>query len=1368
VRKKKGVEDQDENSPSPHAGCESVGGVEGEKLSTSLVTGRSDGETKKKLKGKEVAMRQETQWWGFSELLGVNLERAEVGMNSEVACPTPPLRPQTVNHSKKGRKAMRSKAMVWVLLIAALSLFPFCSIRASAASQERYASEDDLMEVMFAQDSKVRMRGDKLVDLSTNALAGVDRVLAKSTTIRWQRICDLPEERLDQIHSRGELNTGKSLYNLNNIYRLRIGKGADIWELSRELEKLPGIIYARPVPKPIPCPLPPPYESQQGYLDSATAAASGIDAEYAWKQPGGKGAGVTVCDVEYGWKDHSDLSKLSGSQINPYSFYWPANADTFHGTAVLGEMVSDSNYYGTSGICFGASLKTCATYYGTPSWNVAGAITMSIAALSAGDVMLIEQQWDYGDPNTAHPDLIPIEWWGSAYPDTQSYNPVYVAIENAIASGIHVVECGGNGGAPTAMVGYDTDNLTWYGNSGAIIVGAGGAYSGGTYPEGNLEKLNFSSYGSRFDLQGWGENVVTTGYGNLYSSDGVNYYYTNSFAGTSSAAAVVAGAVACCVGFGKTQGWSASALTPGFIRDVLVATGTPQVNPGTGHIGPRPDLRAAFARLGTFADVTSGPLGDMDGSGFGVAWGDYDNDGDQDIYLSCPGNPNHLLRNDGSGVFTDVTGIAGSGLGDNGYTYGTAWGDYDNDGDLDLYIAKSNTYNVLFTNNGDGTLSYLGATMPDSRSSACVAWADYDNDGFLDMYVANTGDYSNRNTLYHNEGGVAFADSTSGVMGNTDYGSGMAWGDYDNDGDMDLYLANDGQANKLFRNDGGVFVDVTAWPLNDAGQGKAVDWGDYDNDGDLDLYLGNTMGNNKLFRNNGGGSFSDVTPALLANLWGTYAASWVDYDNDGDLDLFAVDYGSRSKLFRNDGGGTFTDATGGVLTKTYWCYAAAWADYDQDGDLDLFLGNTQGQSNALLQNQVSSGNHWLHLNLVGTVSNQAAIGARARLVANGVSQIREVSGGSAYCSQNSLTVEFGLGSATQADSLIIRWPSGLVDTLTSLAVDRVLTIYEGGSSRGDANGDGVVNVGDAIYILNYLYRGGAAPSPFWTGDANSDGVVDIADAIYILNYLYRGGPAPCSRHTGNYPTETAKLRGFSGEAEIALTPASGSSVGNSEGTSLLSGESDGISEIAVVSKFDREVAGVHLEIEYDPDQVTILEPALTPLTQNLQFFAGSEEGLLKMGMVDLSGRNVLPAGEAILVNLQAKGRDLSSIRIKEAKLIGTDAMPLNVRIKAELSSQTAGESTPQTFRLAQNYPNPFNPTTSISYTLPRDVHVRLCVYNVLGQKVAQLVDEPQTAGYKTVWWNGTGQHGDQVASGVYFYRLEAEQFSEVRKMMLVK
>ena len=457
-------------------------------------------------------------------------------------------------------------------------------------TSQPYACEEDLIEVMFVWDSRVRLRRGALVDLAANALDGVDEVLQRLAWFEWYRICDVPEERLDEIQSAGEANTGEPVYNLNNIYRLGIPKGLDIWAVSKELEALPGIILARPVPKPVPLPTPPNYASCsgdtcQGYLRSASSTPVGIDADYAWTEIGGDGTGVTVCDLEYSWNyDHADITKAVGSQINS-NVSDPLNDDN-HGTAVIGQLVSDNNGWGTTGICHGASLRTCGTYYGDPpSWNVSGAMAVAIATLSAGDVILLEQQWWYDGPGPEPRQYIPIEWWLDYSPNPQSNNGVYAAIVNAVSNGIHVVEAGGNGNV-------NTDLLTWFGNSGAIIVGAGGAYPGGTWPEGDLQRLSFSSYGSRFDLQGWGEDVVTTGYGDLYSAGGVDSSYTKRFSGTSSASPIVAGAVACCVGFYKAN--KATPPYPTRLRTILKDTGTPQVTPPSGNIGPRPDLRAAF------------------------------------------------------------------------------------------------------------------------------------------------------------------------------------------------------------------------------------------------------------------------------------------------------------------------------------------------------------------------------------------------------------------------------------------------------------------------------------------------------------------------------------------------------------------------------------------------------------------------------------------------------------------------------------------------------------------------------------------------------------------------------------------------------
>lgn len=467
-----------------------------------------------------------------------------------------------------------------------LSVFPQSDGENSGGlSIQPYLCEEDWIEVMFISESKVRLRNGTLVDLSTQALQGTNPILNALEWHHWYRFTEVPESTIDDWEVNGERNTGEDIYNLNNIYRLQIPKGKDIWKICENLEALPGIYLARPVPKPVIPPIPPSYQTNQGYLNPASNNPSGVDALYAWTQTGGTGTGVTICDLEYSWNyNHADVTKAVGSQINtnvsdPFG-------NTNHGTAVIGELVANNNGWGTTGISYGSNLKTCGTYYGlpSPSWNVPGAIAVAIANLNAGDIILLEQQWDYSPTGGGY--YIPIEWWMNYAPSAQTNNGVYAAIVNAIANGIHVVEAGGNGS-------FDTGTLTWFGNSGAIIVGAGGAYSGGTWPEGNLQKLSFSSYGPRFNLQGWGENVVTTGYGDLYSAEGINYYYTSTFSGTSSASPIVAGALACAEGY-YLANISATPPTPSYMRTHLVNWGTPQITPPNGNIGPRPNIQAAI------------------------------------------------------------------------------------------------------------------------------------------------------------------------------------------------------------------------------------------------------------------------------------------------------------------------------------------------------------------------------------------------------------------------------------------------------------------------------------------------------------------------------------------------------------------------------------------------------------------------------------------------------------------------------------------------------------------------------------------------------------------------------------------------------
>jgi hypothetical protein len=372
-----------------------------------------------------------------------------------------------------------------------------------------------------------------------------------------------------------------------------------------------------------------------------------------------------------------------------------------------------------------------------------------------------------------------------------------------------------------------------------------------------------------------------------------------------------------------------------------------------------------------------------------------------------------------------------------------------------------------------------------------------------------------------------------------------------------------------------------------------------DNDGFLDLFVA-TNGNqlNRLFRNLGGGTFSEIlaNPITLTSTY-SVGASWVDFDNDGDLDLFVGNgfgpsSGTRQQndLYINDGAGVFTPDSGhAVVTDSGWSYGSAWGDYDSDGDVDLMVARWQFESenNTLYRNDTGSLNNWIHVDLVGIASNNTAIGARVRAFAtvggSPVWQMREVSAQPGYCVQNSPIVEFGLGDAAVVDTLEITWPSGLVETFTTLGINQSIRMVEGtglcggldsdrdgwvdsgqvglacaqdncadvynpsqtdgdGDGWGDAcdncpsisnpgqeddNGNGVGNacdlvVGDAnndgnftssdvIYLVNHVFKGGPAPIPDpIVGDVNCSASLTSSDIIYMVNFVFKGGPPPCS------------------------------------------------------------------------------------------------------------------------------------------------------------------------------------------------------------------------------------------------------------------
>ncbi len=444
----------------------------------------------------------------------------------------------------------------------------------------------DRVVVKFRDSYSVRLQAGKLVDRKGGSIAGIEPIVYEYVTFsnlkRLFRVA--PEDRLEQARTVLQLQSKHELADLNNYYEITVTSVAEAEALVNRLNKLDivEIAYVEPSPEPA-GDIDPPTPDYQPNQDYREAAPSGIDADYANTLPGGDGAGVTIVDIEGAWQEtHEDLDKavgglIGGVELNDISW-------RNHGTAVIGELIAGDNGYGVTGICPVADIRMVSI----GSISTAAALYIAIDSLEAGDVILIElhapgPHYDF----QSRPDqlgYVCMEYWQANYD----------AIQYAWAKGITVVEAAGNGAEnfdDTTIYGALFD--TTYRNSHAIIVGAG-------YPAASLNsrwRQDFSNYGERVNLQGYGSGVYTTGYGGLFDGNGdENQYYTAAFSGTSSASPIVTGAVACLQGYYKAT-YGGVPMTSDQIRDVLVATGSPQMGDTTEHIGPLPDLQAAIATL---------------------------------------------------------------------------------------------------------------------------------------------------------------------------------------------------------------------------------------------------------------------------------------------------------------------------------------------------------------------------------------------------------------------------------------------------------------------------------------------------------------------------------------------------------------------------------------------------------------------------------------------------------------------------------------------------------------------------------------------------------------------------------------------------
>ena len=539
----------------------------------------------------------------------------------------------------------------------------------------------------------------------------------------------------------------------------------------------------------------------------------------------------------------------------------------------------------------------------------------------------------------------------------------------------------------------------------------------------------------------------------------------------------------------------------------------------------------------------------------GAAWLDYDNDGWLDLYLANGCNQNNgLFRNNGDGTFTDVAADAGvtNGRGTNGVIAA----DIDNDGFPDIFLTGEGGYQgscvrpvVLYHNNGDGTFSDITESSnivgPVTQFSA--AMADIDNDGFLDLFITGSGAQGGDgppNRLYHNNGNLTFSDISASSGVDTDRGACAAFfSDVNNDGFVDLHVANcvpfwPPTPNELFINNGDLTFEDRAveFGLEAGGYWMGVAPGDYDNDGDIDHFVTN-LGNgfarfHALYRNNGDNTYTNVAgQAGAANFEFGWGATMTDFDNDGYVDIFFAGAcpafmigpgaGNPGTMLFNRGDGTFANHTSDMPTNlaSRSTSGVAAGDYDNDGFMDIVVAADAYRDDPggpTIFHNLGNDNHWLTIKLRGTVSNRDAVGARVRVTAGGMTRTKEVYAGMSFLSQDSMWLTFGLGSSDSVETVEVRWPRGLVETIKDVPSDQAITLVEGENSGGcvrdpewvcdgDVDGDGQVNPVDSGLVQASF--GSADEQDLCNYDVDCDGQINPVDSG-IVQSLFGTCPAP--------------------------------------------------------------------------------------------------------------------------------------------------------------------------------------------------------------------------------------------------------------------
>lgn len=1211
---------------------------------------------------------------------------------------------------------------------------------------------------------------------------------------KWRRMPDAPKETIDRMRLTAQINLGREIANLNNYFILTVPPGVNTEQWLDQLNALPEVEIALPLPLPMPSPVPPSYQNLQGYLNSAT---DGIDANYAWTLPGGTGSNTTICDLEYSWNlNHQDLPTGIATWIpTGYTASEPGgntcanNACINHGTAVLGEIVSLNNGWGTTGAANGANIAVAPVFLDNgsgPTYLLGTAMTNAMAHLSAGDVILIEQQLvgpNYtGVPPGTQRGLVPVEWW-------QSY---YNTIVTAVGNGIHVVEAAGNGEEDLDDPVYSTGNNGHWpflpqNNSGAIIVGAGAAPAsfGGT--DTDRSRLWFSNYGARVNLQGWGERVMTTGYSDHYSAEGMNLWYTNAFGGTSSASPIVASAVSLMESVNEAIR-GGKLITPAIMREILVNTGSPQqsgTNPATEHIGPRPNLRAALPSVAPFTNGTPPQYRNDDGSTalipLSFPFTFYSSQYNQ-VYINNNGNLSF------EGPYWEYTP---TGFPISDYAMVAAfWGDvdtrngasgvvyyrsephrftviWDRVGYYNTIADKLNTFETIIT---DGTDPLIGIGNNVCFSYGDMQWttgsASGGSNGFGGSPATvgiNRGDginYALKGRFDHE--GLDY----DGAGGNPD---GISYLD-----DKTFYF---NVAQGLGTISGTLFNDADGDCVRDPGEAGLPGW----------TIMLNPGGLATLTDVNGNYFFSFLTP-------NTYTISEILKPNWQQT--CPAPPGTHVVVLNQ--GQTVTDRNFGnrALANVQDLSVSVGGGPARPG-FQKFYGITYQNLGTI----TTSGT--VTLSLPSQVSHlESSPGGIYDAVTHSVTwNVGSLAAGFIgwLWSKVQIPVNIPLGT-TLTSTARINPTSGDVNPANNVSTERqtVRGSYDPNEKLATPQGD-ILRTDTLIYQINFQNVGTDTAFNIIVRDSLDDDL-DIATmengaSSHPNVFLLVGRELSWTFTNIRLPDSNINEPGSHGFVTFKVMPRSDAA----DGAEILNRGIvyfDYNPPVITNTVFNRiAVPTILARVTCIPS--TWYASWLPQPIGTVRFYIGG----LTQGY---SVNDIVPSSirlNDVLSTYLGKYRVISSWpgfagpvmevafnRYEALRTLGTltpgQQYPVKITgklnngigfsgetmitVQASLTKPIAEEAIPENFSLTQNYPNPFNPETDIEYALPVDCQVKLTIYNILGQKVTTLVDEYQTAGYKTIHWNGKDEQGNLVSSGIYFYKVQAGDYTATKKMVMTK